>query len=75
MFLTREELVSLTGWKRHHKQIEWLAENDESLKEAGVHWFINRRNRPVVMRNDAGIAAIKSLTEPNWDAMPGNSRL
>lgn len=41
MFLTREQLVELTGYVKAFKQIEWLRKN-------GVTHFVNAYGRPVV---------------------------
>lgn len=41
MFLTAEELVDLTGWKRASRQVAWLRKN-------GVKHYVRRGGRPCV---------------------------
>lgn len=43
MFLTRDELQQLTGYKRAADQIRWL-------RERGVHFFVAATGRPSVPR-------------------------
>ena len=43
-FLTEEEKVELTGYKKPCKQIEWL-------RKRGIPHFINARRKPVVSRD------------------------
>lgn len=43
MFLTRDELQQLTGYKRSADQIRWL-------RDRGVHFFVAATGRPSVPR-------------------------
>jgi hypothetical protein len=45
MFLTAEELVQLTGYKRPSCQLTWL-------KRARLPHFVSRGGRPVVLRSE-----------------------
>ena len=44
MFLTQDDLIILTGYKRACKQIEYL-------KKIGIPYWVNRFGKPVVSRD------------------------
>jgi len=66
MFLSPEEIVRLTGWKRPAQQIGWL-------RDHGYKFDVNGLNRPVVAIAEANrklLGGTKARQqEPNWDAM------
>jgi Domain of unknown function (DUF4224) len=69
MFLSSEEIVRLTGWKRPGLQIRWL-------REHGYKIDVNGLGQPIVAVAEAnrklvgGSAAVRQQ-EPNWEAMSG----
>jgi len=68
MFLTRDELTELTGYKKRPGQIRWLAER-------GYKFEIGRDGRPRVLRaviiqalgNYSEERPQKRRVEPKWD--------
>lgn len=58
MFLTREEIAELTGYKACKKQVEWLTRN-------GVRHWVAKTGRPVVPRS-----AIDGAPKPSDDQQP-----
>lgn len=68
MFLTTDEIVRLTGFKRPGAQVEWL-------KDHGWKFTVNGLNQPVVAvtevaRKLVGGAAPRQQ-EPKWEALNG----
>ena len=60
--LSKEALEKLTGWKQPKKQIE-------QLRKQGVPFFINGRNKPVVLAAALDIsqqATSKKQTQNKW---------
>ena len=70
MFLTKEELVELTGYKSRKKQMQWLAQNDIKFLVSGI-------GEPKVLKSaieellGAGESGkrLRKRVEPNWDAI------
>jgi hypothetical protein len=70
MFLNKEELADLTGYKNRKKQIQWLAEN-------GIKFLISGVGEPKVLKSaieellGAGDSQkrLRKRVEPNWDAI------
>lgn len=44
MFLTKEEVVELTGWKNKKKQVE-------QLRKMGLPFWVNARDAPIIPRS------------------------
>lgn len=65
-FLTKEELIKLTGWKRKERQKQWLSAN-------GLMYYVDRNGYPVVSRECVrarGASARKTvnpLSEPRFE--------
>lgn len=68
MFLTRDELITLTGYRRCADQLRWLDRNR-------VPHVVNAAGRPVVARAAAevilGVPGHRpaGAPEPNWGAL------
>ena len=68
MFLTRDELLQLTGYKRCYDQLRWLEANK-------VPHVVNAAGKPVVSRAAAevmlGVPGHRPAgqPEPNWGAL------
>lgn len=68
MFLTQDEIETLTGYVKHKKQREWLAKNGYSFKVACS-------GRPIVSRTHSesqlsgSASAQPAKWEPNFDAL------
>lgn len=60
MFLSRDELIELTGFKQPSKQANWL-------QRQGIRYYVNHLNKPVVTK-DALIQTQAATVEPNWSA-------
>jgi len=61
-FLTREEIIDLTGYKVRPKQIEWLLRN-------GVRHWVAATGRPVVPRS-----AIDGTPQSDQESKPFEPR-
>jgi hypothetical protein len=70
MFLTSDELVALTGFKRRTAQARWLAHN-------GWRFTVNGLGEPVVAiaemsrRMVSGASAAGARKEPNYGVLDG----
>lgn len=68
MFLTPDELVTLTGFRRSGAQARWL-------RSRGIRHFVNGAGHPVVARAwlDADRSAIPLPVRPNLSAVQGGA--
>ncbi|HEY1724001.1 MAG TPA: DUF4224 domain-containing protein [Steroidobacteraceae bacterium] len=64
MFLTREQLEELTGYRQPARQIGWLRKN-------GVQHFVRADGHPTVRADSiAPDRPTRTSIEPNFDALP-----
>lgn len=61
MFLSREELIELTGYRQPSKQRLWLDKQN-------VRYYLRFDNRVVVLKN--ALTPSQSAVEPNWSKRP-----
>lgn len=67
MFLSKEELRTLTGYQRAHDQIKWLKRQEvPHLVSAGGYPIVSRAGLESILNPKAAPA---TGTEPNWDAL------
>ena len=64
MFLTPEDLASLTGYVQAAAQIKWLRKN-------GITHFVRGDGKPVVPANAFEKVQATRTTEPNFAALRG----
>ncbi len=68
MFLSKEELRTLTGYVRAADQIRWLESNK-------LPHFVNKGGAPIVLRSAVEVMLApaghetQAATEPNWAAL------
>lgn len=62
-FLSREELLFLTGRKQQSKMIE-------QLNEMGIPFVTNAHGTPIVRRDYAAPKSIRMITEPANEPFP-----
>lgn len=63
MFLTPEQLLDLTGYRRHAEQVKWLRKN-------GVKVFVRRDGAPRVLLCDLERRPERrTVREPDFGAM------
>ena len=63
MFLTADDLIELTGYKRASLQVAWL-------RKAGVRHYLRKDGRPVVVAADLAAAGReRERTRPDFSNM------
>ena len=68
MFLSKEDLRTLTGYVRAADQIRWLESNK-------LPYFVNKGGVPIVLRSAVEVMLAptgnetEAATEPNWAAL------
>lgn len=68
MFLSKEDLRTLTGYVRAADQIRWLESNK-------LPYFVNKGGAPIVLRSAIEVMLAPAgqesgaTTEPNWSAL------
>ena len=65
MFLTNEEIVALTGYRRYSAQLRWLADH-------GYRFEVNALGRPVVLASSVEHRLqqrTRSTREPRFEAL------
>lgn len=62
MFLTRDQVVELTGYRMKSMQIQWLRNN-------GIRHFIARDGHPRVLESDLTEPKSKTRTRPDFEAL------
>lgn len=69
MFLTADEIRTLTGRQRPSAQVRWL-------RQHGYRLTVNALGAPVVAIAEANrklVGGTKQAQEPNWEAMNGKA--
>lgn len=65
MFLTREQLLELTGYRQPGRQVAWLRKN-------GIEHYVRADGRPAVPAAAIAPEPVggQGRVEPNFDAIP-----
>lgn len=62
MFLTREQVIELTGYRMKSMQIRWLRDN-------GVRFFVARDGHPRVLPESLTEEKARARTRPDFEAL------
>lgn len=67
MFLSKQELIDFTGYKRTSKQID-------ALKAFGVPFKVGINGKPIILKSEVekflgGDPKNNDITEPNWTVL------
>lgn len=70
MFLDDEEIATLTGIRRGQGGVSRDALQAEHLRKIGVPFYLNRRGRPLVVREVLTGARVVPAAKPKWTPRP-----